>query len=113
VTPHSPPAGHEAEGRGGLRVLCSRCSGHGRTALPRAYKETLGIVRRLPGVSTRQVAELLGINHTATCNRLAWLRRHKLIRSTGAGKNGDPKRWVASQIQPPASESAARKDGGR
>jgi hypothetical protein len=75
------------------RVRCAYCDGSGTAPIPRAHASALAVVRKLPGIKSHNVARALGIQHTAACNRLAWLRDAGFIRCTGAGTKHSPLTW--------------------
>jgi hypothetical protein len=61
--------------------------------IPPAHANALAVVRKLPGIKSHNVARALGIQHTAACNRLAWLRDAGFIRCSGAGTKHSPLTW--------------------
>lgn len=80
-------------------VACAPCRGTGKISLERAYPAYAEALDLLPTgkwnrpITTREVAQRLGIAHTAACNRLKWLEDHGFATSEGVGSRHNPKRW--------------------
>lgn len=66
-------------------MICGRCHGTGRHGLDRELAATLQVVRRARrDVSASDVAAtMLGVGHTAMCNRLALLERLGFVERVG------------------------------
>jgi hypothetical protein len=66
-----------------IKLICNACNGTGKRHLTRIYQETYDLVKRNPGLRSRDYAALANVVNENMCNRLRQLANKGLLKSEG------------------------------